>query len=260
MDLSVVILEDDPRYRHSLEMLFSNTRGFRLGASFGSAHAMLQELETRERAGQDPSWQLALVDIELPGMNGIEATRRLKKHLPALTVVMLTVFEDPTVILEAITAGADGYLLKKTSAPELLSQLKAIASGGSPLTPDVARTVLSLLRERTPKRISGQFFRTGLAHQTRPNRTRTRSAANVGERSLLQASRLTTQHQHRHSAHSHSRRVSQAASPQRRRSRRPRHSRKAGLNPTSHHHAIADDLCSRYSANHDVRLSGGDPR
>ena len=160
MDLNVVILEDDPRYRHSLEMLFSNTRGFRLGASFGSAHTMLQELETREHTGRDPSWQLALIDIELPGMNGIEATRRLKKHLPALTVVMLTVFEDPTIILEAITAGADGYLLKKTSAPELLSQLKAIASGGSPLTPDVARTVLSLLREKTPKRISGQFLRT----------------------------------------------------------------------------------------------------
>jgi DNA-binding NarL/FixJ family response regulator len=159
MDLSVVILEDDPRYRHSLEMLFNNAPGFRFGASFGSAHAMLQELENRERAGQNPSWQLALVDIELPGINGIEATRHLKKHLPTLTVVMLTVFEDPTVILEAITAGADGYLLKKTSAPELLSQLKAIASGGSPLTPDVARTVLSLLREKTPKRISGQFFR-----------------------------------------------------------------------------------------------------
>jgi DNA-binding NarL/FixJ family response regulator len=159
MDLSVVILEDDPRYRHSLEMLFSNTPGFRLGASFGSAHAMLDELENRARAGQRPPWQLALVDIELPGMNGIEATRHLKKHLPALTVVMLTVFEEPTIILEAITAGADGYLLKKTPAPELLAQLNAIASGGSPLTPDVARTVLSLLRDKTPKRISGQFFR-----------------------------------------------------------------------------------------------------
>jgi DNA-binding NarL/FixJ family response regulator len=159
MDLSIVILEDDPRYRHSLETLFNNTPGFRLDASFGSAHAMLQEVETRERAGRDSSWQLGLVDIELPDMNGIEATRHLKRHLPALTVVMLTVFEDPTVILEAITAGADGYLLKRTSAPELLSQLKTIASGGSPLTPDVARTVLSLLREKTSKLISGQFPR-----------------------------------------------------------------------------------------------------
>jgi len=160
MDLSVIIVEDDLRYRHSLETLFANSQGFRLDASFGAAHTMLQELERCQRAGREPSWQLALVDIELPGMNGIEATRRLKRDLPALTVVMLTVFEEPSVILEAITAGADGYLLKKTQAPELLVQLKAIASGGSPLTPDVARIVLSLLRERTPKRISGQFFGT----------------------------------------------------------------------------------------------------
>src|SRR5437867_5135631 len=91
MDLSVVIIEDDPRYRHSLETLFTNTPGFRLGASFGSAYAMSQDLENLRRAGREPSWQLALVDIELPSMNGIEATRHLKKHLPALTVVMLTV-------------------------------------------------------------------------------------------------------------------------------------------------------------------------
>jgi DNA-binding NarL/FixJ family response regulator len=160
MDLNIIIIEDDPRYRHSLETLFNNTPGFRLGASFGSAHAMLQELESWQGAEREPSWRLALVDIELPGMNGIEATRRLKEHLPALTVVMLTVFEEPAIILEAITAGADGYLLKKTPAPELLAQLKAIASGGSPLTPDVARTVLALLRESTTKRLAGNFFNT----------------------------------------------------------------------------------------------------
>jgi DNA-binding NarL/FixJ family response regulator len=157
MDLNVVIIEDDPRYRHSLETLFNNTPGFQLAASFGSAYAMLQELE-RLRAGREPSWQLALVDIELPGMNGIEATRSLKKHLPTLSVVMLTVFEEPSVILEAITSGADGYLLKKTPARELLGQLNAIASGGSPLTADVARTVLSLLREKTSKGLSGKLF------------------------------------------------------------------------------------------------------
>lgn len=158
MDLRIVIIEDDPRYRHSLEALFSNTPGFCLGASFGSAHAMLQELERWQHGAKQPSWQLALVDIELPGMNGIEATRLLKKHLPDMNVVMLTVFEEPSIILEAIIAGADGYLLKKTPAAELLAQLKAIASGGSPLTPDVARTVLSLLRENSPKGIAGKLF------------------------------------------------------------------------------------------------------
>ena len=70
MGLSVVIIEDDPRYRHSLETLFTNTPGFRPGASFGSAYAMLQDLENLQRAGREPSWQLALVDVELPGING----------------------------------------------------------------------------------------------------------------------------------------------------------------------------------------------
>lgn len=160
MDLNIIIIEDDSRYRHSLETLFNNTPGFQVAVSCGSAYTMLQELESAQRAVQEPLWQLALVDIELPGMNGIEATRHLKKYVPDITVVMLTVFEDPAIILEAITAGADGYLLKKTPAPELLSQLKAIASGGSPLTPDVARTVLSLLRENTPRRIAEKFFNT----------------------------------------------------------------------------------------------------
>ena len=158
MALNIVIVEDDSRYRHSLEALFTNAPDFCLAASFGSASAMLKELESLRRAGREPGWQLALLDIELPGLNGVEATRQLKELLPALTVVMLTVFEEPAIILEAITAGADGYLLKKTPAPELLAQLKAIASGGSPLTPDVARTVLGLLRESTTKRLAGNFF------------------------------------------------------------------------------------------------------
>lgn len=158
MDLNVVIIEDDPHYRHSLETLFSNSPGFRLAASFGSAYAALQELENLQRAGKQSSWQLALIDIELPGMNGIEATRHLKKHLAGLTVVMLTVFEEPAVILDAITSGADGYLLKKTPAEELLAQLNAIASGGSPLTAEIARTVLTLLRDNTTRGISGKLF------------------------------------------------------------------------------------------------------
>lgn len=146
MDLSVVIVEDDPRYRRSLETLLDHSQGFRRAASYGSAHAALDEVEKLLRYGQEPGWKMVLMDIALPGMSGIEATRKLKARLPDVAVVMLTVFEEPSTILEAITAGADGYLLKKTPAPEILAQLKMIDAGGSPLTPDVARTVLSLLR------------------------------------------------------------------------------------------------------------------
>lgn len=159
MDLNVVIIEDNPRYRDSLETLFKHAPGFCLCGSFGSALSALDELERLERDGREPTWQMVLVDIELPRMSGIEATSHLKKYLPDISVVILTIFEEPATILEAIMAGADGYLLKKTNAPEMLSQLKSISEGGSPLTPDVARTVLSLLRENAPKGISGKLFK-----------------------------------------------------------------------------------------------------
>jgi len=86
------------------------------------------------------------MDIELPGLSGIDATRRLKQFWPELPIVVFTVFEEPRVILEAICAGADGYLLKKTSAGEILAQLRGVVAGGAPLTGGVARTILELLR------------------------------------------------------------------------------------------------------------------
>jgi DNA-binding NarL/FixJ family response regulator len=145
--LKVTIIEDNSRYRESMEMLFNHAPDFAVVASYGSALTAVTEVEKQLRWGQEVDWNIALMDLELPGLNGIDATRRLKSMLPNLSIVMLTVFEEPSVILEAITAGADGYLLKKTSAAEILSQLRMISLGGSPLTSGVARTVLSLLRE-----------------------------------------------------------------------------------------------------------------
>jgi len=154
--LKVTIIEDNARYRESMEMLFNHAPDFALVASYGSATMAVTEVEKQLRWGQHVDWNIALMDLELPGLNGIEGTRRLKALLPHLSVVMLTVFEEPSVILEAITAGADGYLLKKSSAGEILSQLRMIAQGGSPLTSGVARTVLGLLREnRKSPAISG---------------------------------------------------------------------------------------------------------
>ena len=89
-------------------------------------------------------------------MSGIEATRRLKALDRTVLVVVLTVFEEPATILDAIAAGIDGYLLKKSSAPELLAQLKSILAGGAPLTSAVARTLLDLVRvQQTPARAGG---------------------------------------------------------------------------------------------------------
>jgi DNA-binding NarL/FixJ family response regulator len=150
LDLSVAIIEDDPRYRSSLETLFTHAPGFSLASSFGSPRRALEEVDRLTESGEQPAWKLVLMDLELPGISGIEATRELKARLPELPIVVLTVFEDPATIVEAILAGADGYLLKKTPANELLSQLRMIAGDGAPLTAAVARTLLSLVRQSRP--------------------------------------------------------------------------------------------------------------
>ncbi len=90
------------------------------------------------------------MDISLGGMSGIRATERLRELDKDLPIVVLTVFEDPAVIVQAIAAGASGYLLKKTNARELLFQLRSVVEGGAPLTPAVASIVLGLLRSGGP--------------------------------------------------------------------------------------------------------------
>jgi DNA-binding NarL/FixJ family response regulator len=146
--IRVVAIEDDPGFRQTLETLMRHAPGFELSASFGSAEAALREAVRIECDGSIEGWDLVLMDISLGGMNGIRATERLRELDDKLSIVVLTVFEEPNVIVEAIAAGANGYLLKKTNARELLFQLRSVVDGGAPLTPAVASTVLDLLRSR----------------------------------------------------------------------------------------------------------------
>ncbi len=120
MTLRIALIEDDARYRASLEQLFSRAPGFELTASFPLAVPAVRQAEETARAGLPPPWDLAVMDIEMPQMSGIEAARHLKAAHPRLKVVVLTVFEQPETILQAICAGADGYMLKKSRAVDLL--------------------------------------------------------------------------------------------------------------------------------------------
>lgn len=144
--IRIVTIEDDPRYRASLETLVRHSAEFELAGSFGSPAEALERL-----GGWDEAPDLVLMDLELPGMNGIECTRRIKALFPDVAVVMLTVFEDRAGLVEAITAGADGYLLKRTPAMLLLEQLRSVMAGGSPLSAGVARTVLEIIRQIGPE-------------------------------------------------------------------------------------------------------------
>ena len=141
--LRVAVVEDDAHYRSSLEMLLSLEPGFRLAGSHRQAATLLAEAGA---AGGSLPWDVVLMDIDLPAMSGIAATAALKRLRPQSTIVMLTAFEDPVRILAAIRAGADGYLLKRAGVAEILEQLRVVSSGGSPMTPGIARSVLDLMR------------------------------------------------------------------------------------------------------------------
>ena len=146
MTVRVVAIEDDARYRESLEVLLRHSEDFSFVKSFASPAAAIGELEAAVGRGAPPGWDLVLMDLELPDIPGSECTRRIKALLPGASVVVLTVFEDRSSIVEAICAGADGYLVKRTPAERLLMQLRTVVAGGSPLSAGVARTVLDLLR------------------------------------------------------------------------------------------------------------------
>jgi DNA-binding NarL/FixJ family response regulator len=143
----LAIVEDDVRYRQSLETWLEFADGLEPAQSFGSAESLYRTLADLERTGELPPWDLVLMDIQLPGHDGVDATRRHKELAPDIPVVILTVLEDPPLILRAIAAGADGYLLKKAGTADMLAALHGILDGGAVLTPAVARHVLSWIRE-----------------------------------------------------------------------------------------------------------------
>jgi len=141
--LKIAIVEDQARIREGLRTLIDGTDGFRCNGSFES-----MELAIAGMSADLPD--VALVDIGLPEMSGIEGIRLLKRDHPQLPILMLTVYDDDRRIFDALCAGACGYLLKKTPPARLLESLREAAGGGAPMSPEVARRVVALFREIRP--------------------------------------------------------------------------------------------------------------
>jgi DNA-binding NarL/FixJ family response regulator len=135
MPITVSIVEDNDQLRGTLARVISRAEGFQCLGQHGSAEAALEALP-----GEKPN--VVLMDINLPGMNGVECVRQLRQLLPATQVVMLTVYEDTENIFNALAAGASGYLLKRTSSAELLEAVREVNQGGSPMTTHIARKVV----------------------------------------------------------------------------------------------------------------------
>lgn len=141
MPIRVAVVEDHDDFREGLYHLFRTTEGFAPVGRYPSVEEALRKM---------PEPDVILLDIGLPGKTGIEAIPEFKNRHPRVQVVMMTVFDDDRHVLEAIQAGADGYLLKKTPPTQLLHAVEAAAEGGMPMTPFVARQAMELLKRFAP--------------------------------------------------------------------------------------------------------------
>lgn len=142
-EIKVVIIEDEREVREGLAMLIGGTRGFSCIGKYRSVEDALYHLKN-----QKPD--VVLTDIGLPGMDGIEGIRVLREKLPDTPFIALTVYDDNERIFAALCAGAVGYLLKNTQPSRLLDALRETVAGGAPMSPEVARRVITLFRDFAP--------------------------------------------------------------------------------------------------------------
>jgi DNA-binding NarL/FixJ family response regulator len=141
--LRVAVIEDERELRDGLKALIDLTPDL---ASAGCYRTMEEALRLVPGSGVD----LVLTDIGLPQMDGIEGTRRLRESFPDLPIIVFTVHGEDDKIFRALCAGANGYLLKDTPPSRIVEAMKETAAGGAPMSPDVARRVVSLFRKFTP--------------------------------------------------------------------------------------------------------------
>jgi len=139
-NIKISIVEDDDRVRSSLAELIDSIEGFCCVSQHPNAeNALVGLVMTRP--------EIVLMDINLPGMNGVECVRQLKEKLPETQVVMLTVYQNTNIIYSALAAGACGYLLKKSSPEQLIEAIREVHAGGSPMTGLIARKVVASFQQ-----------------------------------------------------------------------------------------------------------------
>jgi DNA-binding NarL/FixJ family response regulator len=141
--LRVAIVEDDARLRANFKGLIEKAGDMSCVAACPSAEEAVDHLA---EAAPD----VVLMDINLPGMNGIECVRRLRAANQGLHVVMLTTFDDATLVFDSLKAGAVGYVLKRSPAPEILAAIREVAAGGAPMSGAIARKVVQFFGQGAP--------------------------------------------------------------------------------------------------------------
>jgi DNA-binding NarL/FixJ family response regulator len=149
MTITVAIVEDDARLRKILANWLRDASDFRLIGDWGDVESALPVLPQLKP-------DVVLMDINLPGLSGVEAVKQLKPRLPQTQFVMLTVYQDAEHIFQALAMGATGYLLKQTPPDELFKALRDVHAGGSPMSSSIARKVVQAFRRTRPGLPAGE--------------------------------------------------------------------------------------------------------
>ncbi|RDK86993.1 response regulator transcription factor [Marinirhabdus gelatinilytica] len=149
LNIKICIVEDDALILKSLQQVLNNAEGFSVTGTFFSAEAALENLK-------DHHPDVLLLDIDLPGISGIDAISKLKKLQPELNIVMLTVHEESQLVFSALHNGAVGYLVKGSNSKYLLQGIREVFEGGAPMSPSIARQVIASFKPQTETILSNR--------------------------------------------------------------------------------------------------------
>ena len=138
--ISVVVVEDDKNIRDGMASLFESAKGFKLKAIYENCEAALTQME-------DTFPDVILMDISMPGMNGIDCVKKIISIKPETKIIMLTVYEENEKIYDALRAGASGYILKRSTLREILDAIREVMIGGAPMSPSIAKKVLNYFNQ-----------------------------------------------------------------------------------------------------------------
>jgi DNA-binding NarL/FixJ family response regulator len=141
MEIKVAIFEDNNNMREGLYQLINGSQGFICTGAFPNCDDLVRRVE---KSNPD----VIVMDIEMPGISGIEGVKMVKENFPGMKILMETIFEDDAKIFDSICAGAEGYILKNTPPVEILGAIKEIYEGGSPMTPTIANRVLKMVKSQ----------------------------------------------------------------------------------------------------------------
>jgi DNA-binding NarL/FixJ family response regulator len=159
MPVNIIIYEDNGNLRESLRSLLSLAGDYNVVASYADC----SEVTLRVK---EYSPDVVLMDIDMPGINGIEAVRKIREFNKEVQIIMLTVFDDNTHVFEAMYAGANGYLLKKYVSDKLIHSIREVLEGGAPMSPSIARMVISNMQQPAQTTAGNEYQLTAREKET----------------------------------------------------------------------------------------------